>query len=175
MSVFSDSPPLTRFGKVASYGSDFNSYICSSKVVEIAQVSRCYNTSWVYYSIDGCIEPDETPTIVTGNGQNSSTGAIVGGVVGGVVALASVIGAILYSRRSRKLQREIQAHNAQLRQDLYELASKRQPAELMDRRSPVEMDGEAGFPVVARKTSISPSGEGNEQMGVSKQVQERQN
>lgn len=173
MSGFSDGPTLTRLGKVTIYGSDFNRYICSSKVVEIAQVSRCYNTSWVYYSIDGCIEPDETPSIVTGKGQNSSTGAIVGGVVGGVVALASVIGAILYSRRSRKLQREIQAHNAQLRQDLYELASKRQPAELMDRRSPVEMDGEAEFPVVTRKASILPNGEENEQMGASKQDQER--
>ncbi|KAF4541606.1 uncharacterized protein LTHEOB_8601 [Lasiodiplodia theobromae] len=158
---------------VAIYGNDINTFICSSKVVEIAEVGRCYNASWVYYSIDGCITPGETPSAATSNNQGSSTGAIVGGVIGGVVALASVIGAFLYSRRSRKLQREIQAHNAQLRQDLYELASKRQPVELLERRSPVEMEADVGFAPVAGKTSMLPSGEETEEMAPPKKDQER--
>ncbi|KAL1616653.1 hypothetical protein SLS54_008220 [Diplodia seriata] len=82
---------------MAIYGSDINTFICSSKIVEIAEVDLCYNTSWVYYSIDGCISPGETPSTAASGSQSSPTGAVVGGVIGGVVALAAVIGAFLYA------------------------------------------------------------------------------
>lgn len=82
--------------------------------------------------------------------------------MGGVVALAAVIGALLYARRSRKLQREHREHNAQLRQDLYELASNRQVAELVERRSPVEIEGDMGFAAVKGKMGLAPGEEGGE-------------
>ncbi|OJD32496.1 uncharacterized protein BKCO1_37000195 [Diplodia corticola] len=158
---------------VAIYGDDINTFICSSKVFEIAEVGKCYNASWVYYSIDGCISPGETPSAVPSGGQSSPTGAIVGGVVGGVVAVAAVIGAFLYARRSWKLQSEHREHNAQLRQDLYELASKRHPAELVEKRSPVEMEADSGFGVVPVKPYSVPSGERGEEMVVSNKDRDR--
>jgi len=96
---------------------------CSSTVLEIANIPTCYNTSWIYYSIDVCTPPDQlssssssgskassptsTPTDTPSpqNSPTNRTGAIAGGIVGGVCGLALVAGLVYFSlRRNRSHQ-----------------------------------------------------------------------
>ncbi|PSN75307.1 hypothetical protein BS50DRAFT_671492 [Corynespora cassiicola Philippines] len=107
---------------VTLYGPNTNELTCSADIKIVAEKAACYNSSWVYYSIDNCLPPSSTtvklPTLTPTNispsdtPQNtdgtspqpsSSTGVIVGGVVGGVSSLV-IIGlvALLFVRRRRK-------------------------------------------------------------------------
>lgn len=99
------------------YGANSEEFVpCSSTVLQFAQIAECYNSSFVYYSIDVCIPPDRisssslsvTPSSSPSSGEASklrkhNTGAIAGGVVGGVCGLALIAAAVfLLLRRKRK-------------------------------------------------------------------------
>ncbi|KAF2681599.1 hypothetical protein K458DRAFT_309108 [Lentithecium fluviatile CBS 122367] len=114
---------------VTIYGKDSDPESpCSSTVLEFASLARCYNTSWVYYSIDACTPPDQLPSSSSASSSSkpsssnattptsspspepqrkSRTGAIVGGVVGGVSGIALVAGLVFFSvRRNRRLRQD---------------------------------------------------------------------
>ncbi|KAF1954192.1 hypothetical protein CC80DRAFT_129864 [Byssothecium circinans] len=106
---------------VTIYGANEGPDPCSSSLKIVAQIGTCYNASWVYYSIDGCVQPSAssiilptttpTPTststpIATATVANydasptttpisapgtSHTGAVVGGITGGVAAFAVLL------------------------------------------------------------------------------------
>ncbi|KAJ9132069.1 hypothetical protein NKR23_g11428 [Pleurostoma richardsiae] len=92
---------------VTLYGANTDSDPCSAVVLDIASLGTCYNTSWQYYSIDGCTMPSLVPTTSavnplptsdTGRSSNSTNlGAIVGGVVGGVAFVAAIIAGAVFS------------------------------------------------------------------------------
>ncbi|KAI2483222.1 hypothetical protein Ptr902_05539 [Pyrenophora tritici-repentis] len=100
------------------YGTDAEEFVpCSSTALQFAQLATCYNSSWVYYSIDACTPPQSSsisgnPTRPTSNPSTSSstantpsknhTGAIVGGVVGGVGGLALTGLALFFVHRHRR-------------------------------------------------------------------------
>lgn len=86
------------------YQANTDSDTCSGYAV-IASVATCYNTSWIYYSIDECSR-DAASTSATDSSStatssatsssasgNVSGGAIAGAVVGSVCGLA-IIGAV---------------------------------------------------------------------------------
>ncbi|KAG9192678.1 hypothetical protein G6011_11412 [Alternaria panax] len=102
------------------YGADSEEFVpCSSTVLQFVRVALCYNSSFVYYSIDTCTPPDQisssslsatpssspssTPSPSTvSKPKKNNTGAIAGGVVGGVCGLALIVAAILLLRRRKK-------------------------------------------------------------------------
>lgn len=114
---------LTLLPKVTIYEKDTTSDICSGFAI-VAELATCYNTTYVYYSIDMCTTPSSsssvstissattssgaaTTTITASSTPSSSpktnTGAIAGGIVGGVVAVvAIVLGLFLYMRRKKR-------------------------------------------------------------------------
>lgn len=85
---------------VTIYGSNSNDLVCSSTVLEIAEVTTCYNSSWVYLSVDGCTKESTSSTSTSATASNTASsdsssshaGAIAGGVVGGVAAIAALLG-----------------------------------------------------------------------------------
>ncbi|KAF1993551.1 hypothetical protein P154DRAFT_540316 [Amniculicola lignicola CBS 123094] len=108
---------------VTIYGPDEDpAYPCSSTQLQVAEIAQCYNTSWVYYSIDGCDIPTTTPSATplitdstppptgvasssatssaTAAPRSSHTGIIIGGIVGGVALFALILfGVAFYYRR----------------------------------------------------------------------------
>jgi hypothetical protein len=102
------------------YGADSEEFVpCSSTVLQFALVAECYNSSYVYYSVDACTPPSlisssslsaspsasasSTPSpSVTSKPRKSNTGAIAGGVVGGVCGLALIATAIFLLLRRKK-------------------------------------------------------------------------
>jgi hypothetical protein len=88
---------------------------CSAVVLQFANIATCYNSSWVYYSIDSCTSPSSSPTSSSTSQSHHSnhTGAIVGGVVAGVAGVAVLVGiAIFFFVRRRRRQRQ-QPHELQ--------------------------------------------------------------
>ncbi|KAH8697275.1 hypothetical protein BGW36DRAFT_378354 [Talaromyces proteolyticus] len=90
---------------VTIYGNDSDvSSPCSSTTLQLAQIATCYNSSWVYFSIDNCqapvsstvgasstaTAPATSSTNSSSGGSSTNVGAIVGGVVGGVVGLGLI-------------------------------------------------------------------------------------
>ncbi|QDS68575.1 hypothetical protein FKW77_000511 [Venturia effusa] len=92
---------------VTIYEKDTTSDPCSGAAI-IAELAKCYNTTYVYYSIDMCTAPSSTSSAsprssATTSSRNPNTGAIAGGIVGGVVGVAAVIfGLFLYMRREKR-------------------------------------------------------------------------
>ncbi|KAF2646545.1 hypothetical protein P280DRAFT_387981 [Massarina eburnea CBS 473.64] len=113
---------------VTLYGENEGPLSCSSSLKIVAQMGTCYNTSWVYYSIDGCLQPRSsslilptstpipTPVSVPSSTisvasatatiseeseprTNRTTGAIVGGITGSVASFAVIFGIVLCLRR----------------------------------------------------------------------------
>ncbi|KAF2430306.1 hypothetical protein EJ08DRAFT_249460 [Tothia fuscella] len=124
------------------YGQDPSGDICATNAPQIeANIARCYNASWTYYSFDSCAVPEAT-TASSSTGATSSlstssksktsgnVGPIVGGVIGGVIFIALVLAAGVYWMRKRKNgiaeapndgeRHEMPAHN-----DRYEMQTKR--------------------------------------------------
>lgn len=75
----------------------------------MASIGTCYNTSWVYYSIDGCVQSTATSattaTSSTSSSSSSSTassspavsgGEIAGAVVGSVCGLGVIVAVSAY-------------------------------------------------------------------------------
>ncbi|PGH12345.1 hypothetical protein AJ80_06755 [Polytolypa hystricis UAMH7299] len=103
---------------------------CSSAVTELAEIAKCYNASWAYYSIDMCSPPSSersgTATLVTTATSSASASskpdasdmssgpnvaAIAGGVGGGVglIIILNVAFWIFFIRRRRRRTQEEQA------------------------------------------------------------------
>lgn len=105
---------MTIYGSNSESGQE-----CSSETKKVAQLASCYNSTWVYYSIDGCDFPStlpsssakstpsatSTPTATPkpAGAARPSTGVIVGGIVGGVSAfcIVFVVAIFFFHRRHR--------------------------------------------------------------------------
>lgn len=98
---------------VTLYGTNVGSDPCSSETKIIGSIAVCYNTSWLYWSVDNCVKPSLIPTTTAvtpietsstaaatqtsgGGGGGTNVGAIVGGVIGGVAFLAMVAAGALF-------------------------------------------------------------------------------
>jgi hypothetical protein len=103
---------ISNGNPVTIYGNNSDpSMPCSSEIKIVAQLAQCYNSSWVYYSIDGCDIPSTLPTSsalseATASATSTpsaavrpSTGVIVGGIVGGVSAFGLVFVFAMYFLR----------------------------------------------------------------------------
>ncbi|OAG24757.1 hypothetical protein CC77DRAFT_1017102 [Alternaria alternata] len=107
------------------YGADSEEFVpCSSTVLQFDQIAECYNSSFVYYSVDACTPPDQissssliatsssspssTPSSSAVSGpKKNNTGAIAGGVVGGVCGLALIAVAIFLLLRRKKKRDQV--------------------------------------------------------------------
>ncbi|KAI0972942.1 hypothetical protein F4678DRAFT_427416 [Xylaria arbuscula] len=105
------------------YGHDSENSICSATNNSLAVPSVCYNSTWIYFSVDVCApnattselaskSTSTTSTIASATLSTTSTstptttpesttngvniGAVVGGTVSGIFVLALVVGAGLY-------------------------------------------------------------------------------
>ncbi|KAI0861506.1 hypothetical protein F4860DRAFT_172942 [Xylaria cubensis] len=99
---------------VTIYGDDPKDPICSATNLELAETTVCYNSSWVYFSVDECTPTSSvstsastsptastTSTATTTSTPNSDSngvnvGAVIGGTVSGVFVVAVIIGGTLY-------------------------------------------------------------------------------
>lgn len=102
---------------VTAYQANTDADVCSGFPFAI-EVATCYNSSWIYYSIDNCnaaavqsssLTSASASASATNNSSNNvsakstnHTGAIAGGVVGGVVGLALVLGGVFLYLRKKK-------------------------------------------------------------------------
>ncbi|GME46610.1 hypothetical protein BKCO1_4600016 [Neofusicoccum parvum] len=99
---------------VTLYGSDGNDMCAENAPTLLADVQTCYNSSWVYYSIDYCTPGGEASTRASSSSSDNGAmiGAIVGGVIGGVALFALILTVPLYFcliRPRRSLVREQKA------------------------------------------------------------------
>ena len=102
------------------YGNDTGPQACSGEAV-FASLATCYNTSWVYYSIDSC----STPNTATNTSSPSSVqahkpapaGAIAGGIVGGVVVIAALAAIGYYVGIQRRKKAKHNERNKQVEDD----------------------------------------------------------
>jgi hypothetical protein len=119
---------------VTIYTADDTGDMCSATAYqkEISLVD-CYNSTFVYYSIDFCNSP-RSASPSSAASSKSSTGAIVGGVVGGVVVLGILIGVGVYAWMRRRGHGEIQQE-----------VSGAGIAELNHESKPMELDTEGGM------------------------------
>ena len=101
------------------YGADEAPLRCSSNLKIVAEMATCYNSSWIYYSVDGCLQPTSSSIIppavspTSFNGTSSATipsfpgirelpiGAIIGCIVGVIAFIALAAGFGLFSWRRR--------------------------------------------------------------------------
>jgi hypothetical protein len=106
---------LTR--AVTIYAQD-STTMCGGPQEEI-QLAQCWNSSWVYYSIDMCDaalstaatpEPTASSTATSTNTAHGlTTGTLVGAVLGGLVAGALLLGAALWVLARKKRARKARA------------------------------------------------------------------
>lgn len=155
--------------QVTIYGSNSDTAECSSDTLEFAEVGRCYNTSWEYYSIDACIKPESLPsstdlalsTSTGSSNENLPAGTIAGAVVGAVAGLGVLLGALVYvycfrRRRNRhldqagqptelsstdKMEMPTEKDNVQR----FELSHRALPSEL-GLHEPAETEGDVRYP-----------------------------
>lgn len=85
---------------VTIYAKDATEDPCSGYQEEIQPID-CYNSTFVYYSIDFCDAGVSTQSPSPGSNGNSSssglsTGAIVGATLGGVAGVAIIVGLIVF-------------------------------------------------------------------------------
>lgn len=81
--------------------------ICSGTQVENVDIASCWNSTYVFYSIDFC-DPgaaNSSPSPSTSKSSAPPVGAIVGGVVGGVIVLVVLVcglGWVLFKKRQAR-------------------------------------------------------------------------
>lgn len=104
------------FPAATIYQNNTNSYTCSGAAY-IAYISRCYNTSWAYYSIDQCtpVTSGSSPSTSSTSASTSDTsstdngisgGAIAGAIVGSVCGLGIIAAVCVYLFWFRPKQKE---------------------------------------------------------------------
>ncbi|KAI1751221.1 hypothetical protein F4782DRAFT_531741 [Xylaria castorea] len=98
---------------VTIYGDDPKDPICSATNLELAETTVCYNSSWVYFSVDECTPSSGSTSASTSSAASTTStatttstpnpasnginiGAVVGGTVSGVFVVAIIVGAALY-------------------------------------------------------------------------------
>jgi len=117
---------------VTLYGANDNTNLpCSSPLKIVGKKAMCYNSSWVYYSVDNCVKPGSSSIILPSTAsslspvtftlatessasasasqtnvagsleQPSRTGIIVGAIVGGVCIFAILFALALFCLRRR--------------------------------------------------------------------------
>jgi hypothetical protein len=105
----------TNIGPVTIYVNDSNTTICGGYQEEI-QIGECWNSTFVYYSIDMCDLGALTSPSVTASASASSgptTGTLVGGIVGGLAGLAVILGIALWVLARKKRARKQAAAEGQ--------------------------------------------------------------
>ncbi|KAH7076710.1 hypothetical protein BKA63DRAFT_288161 [Paraphoma chrysanthemicola] len=130
---------------VTIYADDYSGDICSSTAPQLEiNLVDCYNSSYIFYSIDWCNSPrSATPLPSASPSAKVSTGAIVGGVVGGVVVLGILIGfGVCIWKRKRGNDDAPQEVNGT------------GVAELSYEPKPMEMDGESGMMAYKRNAEV---------------------
>ncbi|EFQ99223.1 hypothetical protein MGYG_02237 [Nannizzia gypsea CBS 118893] len=99
-----DGCSVTLYGR-----DDIAGQPCSSSVVQVAEIAACYNSSWIFYSIDECTAPapGQTKAPVPDMARDY-TGAIVGSTIGGlfVIAIFIIIGWFCFVYRPCRKQNE---------------------------------------------------------------------
>lgn len=156
--------------QVTIYGSNSGAAECSSDTLEFAEVGRCYNTSWEYYSIDNCIKPEllassstvlPSSTSTSASNESPPTSTIVGAVLGGIAGLSILVGALVYGfcfRRRRNHHVEQVGEPRELsptsktempadkdNERRFELSPGGLPSEL-GLHDPAEMEGDVRYP-----------------------------
>ncbi|KAF2853818.1 hypothetical protein T440DRAFT_515304 [Plenodomus tracheiphilus IPT5] len=110
---------------VTVYEKDATDDPCSG-YAELAQPIDCYNSTYVYYSIDFCLpggaQASIVPTSTPSASSGLSAGAIAGAVIGGVAGLGIIVAIIVIvvirrkkAKRLAKLPQESGGTDAQLR------------------------------------------------------------
>jgi hypothetical protein len=107
---------------VTLYTTDTTNDVCSGLAVGDIHIATCYNTTFVYYSIDFCdagaaqsspalssvssaaATSSSSADAVTGK-SSSHLGAILGGVIGGILGLCVIVGATVYITRRNMTER----------------------------------------------------------------------
>ncbi|KAK7527977.1 uncharacterized protein IWZ02DRAFT_141876 [Phyllosticta citriasiana] len=108
---------------VTIYDNNTSQGPCSPVVLQVADIAHCYNTTWAYYSIDGCTAPSSSSFSFSSPTPSASgrarrrkkkhhTGAIVGGVVGGIAGGAVIASLALFLLRRRRRLRNAQMGSA---------------------------------------------------------------
>ncbi|KAI0454466.1 hypothetical protein F5B21DRAFT_475484 [Xylaria acuta] len=101
---------------VTIYGHDPKDSICSATNLTLAETTVCYNSSWIYFSVDNCaplgttsLESVSSTTSIASTTSTTTTtstpnpvsdgvnvGAVVGGTVSGVFVVAVLAGGAIY-------------------------------------------------------------------------------
>ncbi len=158
--------------EVTLYGENYGPLSCSSATKIVGRLATCYDSSWVYYSIDGCLPPSSSTTkpyaikpTATGPSATSATatqaasstpepkthtGVIIGTTVAGVSCfLLGLTGALLiFRRRCHKFEATEQTHELSGDRALAEsdaAAEKKHPRELWGDHAAVEIGRNSRF------------------------------
>ncbi|KAJ8113438.1 hypothetical protein OPT61_g4429 [Boeremia exigua] len=173
------SEPTQLTKEVTLYGENVGPLSCSSPTKIVGHLATCYDSSWVYYSIDGCLPPVASPAKAsmkpTATGPSATkdasstsepkthTGVIVGSTVAGVsCVLLGVTGALLILRRRRKMQTTKPSHELSEDRALAEsdaAAEKKHPRELWGDHAAIEIGRNSRFEGMMR--DVRPDTIGN--------------
>ncbi|KAJ4988583.1 hypothetical protein SVAN01_05874 [Stagonosporopsis vannaccii] len=151
---------------VTLYGENSGPLSCSSKTKIVGHLATCYDESWVYYSIDGCLPPTLSSTkavtmVATATGPSAFKGAspapepkvhtsvIVGSTIAGVSCfILGLTGALLLLHRRRRSRAPRPTHELSEDRALAEsdaAAEKKYPKELWADHAAVEMGRNSRF------------------------------
>lgn len=158
---------------VTLYGENEGPLMCSSVTKIVGHLATCYDSSWVYYSIDGCLppasssnvpstKPTATGSSATGNANASAiperevhTGVIVGSTVAGVsCVILGLTGALIVLRRRRKTLfqgRKFELSEDQARAESDATAEKKYARELWADHAAVEIGRNSRFEGMMRE------------------------
>ncbi|KAF3039880.1 hypothetical protein E8E12_002995 [Didymella heteroderae] len=109
---------------VTIYVDDTNTTICGGYQEEI-QLGQCWNSTFVYYSIDMCDLPSSSSTPsskdTTSNAPTTGTlvGAILGGLAGGALLLGFALWVLARKKRARKARDAAAAEQSRDRDHAY--------------------------------------------------------
>ena len=174
MSTFVEQSFVTMLTiKVTLYGENSGPLSCSSATKIVGHLATCYDSSWMYYSIDGCLPPVSTSAKMwsvkpTATGPSATrlasgasetkvhTGVIVGCTVAGVSCfILGLAGVLLVLRRRRKLLSANPKHELSEDRALAEsdaAAEKKHPKELWADHAAVEIGRNSRFEGMMRDT-----------------------
>lgn len=97
------------------YQADINDMTCSGVQI-IGDIGVCYNTSWAYYSLDGCTAGSSASTSPSSSGSSASLGGtIAGAIVGSVCGLGIIAATCVYlfwyrpGQKRKEKQKELES------------------------------------------------------------------
>ncbi|KAH6638771.1 hypothetical protein C7974DRAFT_121287 [Boeremia exigua] len=175
---------LDRGCAVTLYGENSGPLSCSSPTKIVGRLATCYDSSWVYYSIDGCLPPPLSstnpafmkPTAIGPSASGTASpaavpeskvhpGVIAGSAVAGVSCVAlGLTGALMMVRRRRRRRTPQPTHELSEDRALAEsdaAAERKYPEELWADHAAVEMGRNSRFEERMRDArpvrSVNPS------------------